>query len=58
MTNTSLPIFDTTVQKTTTWVNDLAEKLGWDNHHDVFQALRATLHAVRDRIPPEEVVEL
>lgn len=28
MTNTSLAVFDTTLQKTTTWVNDLAEKLG------------------------------
>lgn len=58
MTNTSLSIFDTTLQKTTTWVNDLAEKLGWDDRQNVFQALRITLHAMRDRVPPEEAVEL
>jgi len=40
------------------WVNELASKLGWDNRNDAFQALRVTLHAIRDRIPPEEAVEL
>jgi hypothetical protein len=26
---TGLPAFDTTVQKTNTWVNDVAKELGW-----------------------------
>ncbi len=58
MSSTGLPTFDTTLQKTTTWINELATKLGWDNRHNAFQALRITLHMVRDRIPPEEAVEL
>jgi len=58
MTNTGLSTLDTTLQKTATWINELAAKLGWDNRHDAFQALRITLHMVRDRIPPEEAVEL
>lgn len=58
MAHTGLSLFDTTVQKTNIWVNDLAAKLGWENRHDVFQALRTTLHALRDRIPPEEAVHL
>lgn len=57
MTTTGLSIFDTTVQKTNTWIKDLAGKLGWDNNHDVFQALRITLQVLRDRVPPEEAVE-
>jgi uncharacterized protein (DUF2267 family) len=44
-----LSIFDSTVQKTNTWIKDLAGKLGWDNNHDIFQALRITLQALRDR---------
>lgn len=58
MTSTGLSIFDTTLQKTNIWINDLAEKLGWENRHDTFQVLRIILQAVRDRIPPEEAVEL
>lgn len=57
MSKTGLSLFDTTVQKTTTWVNDLAAKLGWENRHDVFQALRVILHVLRDRVPPEEAVD-
>lgn len=56
MTNTALSVFDRTVQKTTTWVDDLAAKLGWDDRHNTFQALRITLHALRDRILPEEAI--
>lgn len=56
MANTALSVFDTTVQKSTTWVDDLAAKLGWDDRHNTFQALRITLHALRDRILPEEAL--
>ena len=58
MTSTGLSTIDRSLQKTTVWINELAAKLGWDNHDDAFQALRVTLHTVRDRIPPEEATEL
>lgn len=58
MTMTGLDVFDTTVQNTIPWVNELSNNLGWDNKHKVFQGLRATLHALRDRLTIEEAAHL
>ncbi|HLO85536.1 MAG TPA: DUF2267 domain-containing protein [Nostocaceae cyanobacterium] len=58
MTMTGLDIFDATVQKTMPWINELAKELGWDNKHQVFQGLRATLHTLRDRLTIEEAAHL
>jgi uncharacterized protein (DUF2267 family) len=58
MTMTGLDIFDATVQKTIPWINDLAKELGWENKHKVFQGLRGTLHALRDRLTVEEAAHL
>lgn len=58
MTMTGLDIFDATLQKTIPWVNELAQELGWENKHQVFQGLRATLHALRDRLTVEEAAHL
>lgn len=58
MTMTGLDTFDATVQKTIPWINELAKELGWENKHQVFQGLRATLHALRDRLTVEEAAHL
>lgn len=55
---TSLDTFDTTIHKTNAWLNELRQELGWDDRHAVYLALRATLHALRDRITVEEVAQL
>jgi uncharacterized protein (DUF2267 family) len=48
--------FDTTVQKTNIWLKDLMEVTGGDRGK-AYQALRALLHALRDRLTVEEAVE-
>lgn len=58
MTMTGLDIFDATVQTTIPWVNDLHHKLGWESKHQSFQALRATLHALRNRLTVPEATHL
>lgn len=58
MSATGLPAFDTTVQKTNTWVNDVAAELGWEDKHRAFQGLRVTLHALRDRLTVDEAAQL
>lgn len=58
MSMNELAVFDKTVQKTYTWVNDLALELGLEDKHRVFQGLRVTLHTLRDRLPVEEVAHL
>jgi uncharacterized protein (DUF2267 family) len=43
------------MQKTHEWLNQVGDELGFDNEHAAYAALRATLHAVRDRLPVELV---
>jgi uncharacterized protein (DUF2267 family) len=58
MSATGLAVFDTTLQKTNGWLKELMDELGWDDRHKAYLALRATLHALRDRLTVEEVAQL
>jgi uncharacterized protein (DUF2267 family) len=58
MAATGPDIFDATLQKTHGWLNDLMSELGGDDKRRAYLALRATLHALRDRLPVEEVAQL
>ena len=58
MSATGLDVFDTTLQKTNRWLKEIMEELGWKDRRNAYQALRATLHALRDRLPVEEVAHL
>jgi uncharacterized protein (DUF2267 family) len=58
MSNTGLPVFDTTVQETNLWLKAIMEGLHTDDRHLAYLALRATLHALRDRLGPENAVHL
>ena len=58
MSATGLEVFDRTVQKTNSWLHDLMEVLRWQDKHAVYLALRATLHALRDRLTVDEVAQL
>lgn len=50
--------FDRTLQKTHMWLNELSAQMAWDDTDKAYAALRATLHALRDRLPPVEAAEL
>lgn len=58
MSATGLEVFDTTVQQTNLWLKAIQEKLGSEDRHFAYLALRGTLHALRDRLPPELAVHL
>jgi uncharacterized protein (DUF2267 family) len=58
MSVTGLEVFDATVQKTNAWLKRLMEILESDDRHLAYLALRATLHALRDRLTVEEAAEL
>jgi uncharacterized protein (DUF2267 family) len=58
MSATGLDVFDTTLHKTNSWLNDLMQVLGWPDRHKAYMALKATLHALRDRLTVEEVAQL
>jgi uncharacterized protein (DUF2267 family) len=58
MSVTGLEVFDTTVHKTNSWLRELMDELGWSDRHKAYLALRATLHALRDRLTVQEVAQL
>jgi uncharacterized protein (DUF2267 family) len=54
----NLGVFDKTLEKTGQWVESVAHEIGSTDHERSFQVLRAVLHALRDRLPPDEAVHL
>lgn len=58
MSATGLPVFDNTVQQTNLWLKSITTKLGVDDRHLAYSLLKGTLHALRDRIGPENAVHL
>jgi uncharacterized protein (DUF2267 family) len=58
MSTTGLPVFDTTVQETNLWLKAVMEGLHTDDRHAAYLALRGTLHALRDRLGPDNAVHL
>jgi uncharacterized protein (DUF2267 family) len=51
-------VWDKSLAKSTDWLKELAAALGWDDPHLALQALRSVLHALRDRLPPDEAADL
>jgi hypothetical protein len=58
MSATGLSTFDKTLQETNAWLGSLMDYLHTDDLHAAHVVLRATLHALRDRIGPENAVHL
>ena len=40
------------------WLKELMEELDWQDRHRAYRALRAVLHALRDRLTVEETADL
>ncbi|HEV7918943.1 MAG TPA: DUF2267 domain-containing protein [Solirubrobacterales bacterium] len=49
---------DRSVQKTDTWIKEMAEELDTDDRQYAQRALRGFLHALRDRLPINEAAQL
>ena len=60
MTTTGLDVFDTTTQKTMLWLKEIDEEVGWTDkeRRHAYQALKACLHQVRDRLSLDEMAHL
>jgi hypothetical protein len=52
MSQTGLAAFNSTVQTTHRWINDMAERLGWADQRRAYLPLRAVLHALLVRGRP------
>ena len=58
MSATNVTALDHTVQETNVWLKAVQEELQLDNRQQAYNALRAVLHALRDRLPPEVAIKL
>lgn len=58
MTITGLDVFDRSIHKANDWLKDIMYELGTEDRHRAYLALRATLHALRDRLSVNEAVQL
>jgi len=57
MSTTGLAVFDETIHKTNAWLKEISQTLDCDQHGS-YQALRAVLHCLRDRLIDDEVTHL
>jgi uncharacterized protein (DUF2267 family) len=53
---TGLDVFDKSVQETNLWLKDVMARLETEDRHQAYRALRAGLHALRDRVGPQQAV--
>jgi uncharacterized protein (DUF2267 family) len=58
MSHTGLHVFDKTLQESNIWLKSLMDRLRTDDREYAYAVLKATLHALRDRIGPENAVHL
>ena len=52
----NLGVFEKTQQKTAHWIEGVSRYMGSTDDERSYHILRAVLHAVRDRLPPDEAV--
>jgi len=57
MTEADPSIIESSVEKTHIWLEELAQELGGDRRY-AYRALRAVLHALRDRVPVDVAAKL
>src|SRR5690606_15573602 len=58
MSSEQFTLFEETLQSSSVWLRELAEGAGEPDERRVYQLLGAALQALRDRLPPEEAVQL
>lgn len=54
----NLPVFEKTQQKTAHWIETVAHNMGSTDTERSYHVLKSVLHAVRDRLRPDEAVQL
>lgn len=53
-----MKLFEKTVEKANIWIKDTMVELGAEDPHQALHALRAGLHALRDRLTVDEAAQL
>ncbi|HEY2380296.1 MAG TPA: DUF2267 domain-containing protein [Terriglobia bacterium] len=55
---TGLDVFDSTIQRTNSWLKDLMLELNSSDHRKTYLTLRSVLHALRDHLTEDEALYL
>ena len=55
---TGIDVLEKSEQETNIWLNEIGERLDTADRRKAFNALRATLHAVRDRVGADHALHL
>ena len=58
MNRNGINIFNKTLQKTSVWLNEIMNETDIEDSHQAYTALRAVLHALRDRLTVDEAIDL
>jgi uncharacterized protein (DUF2267 family) len=58
MSQTGVTAFDSTIQTTNIWLNDIRDRLGWQDRQRTYGALRSVLHALRDHLSVDQAAAL
>jgi uncharacterized protein (DUF2267 family) len=58
MSNNEPSVIQHSVEKTHIWLGEIAEELGDEDRHYAYRALRAVLHALRDRLTVDVAAKL
>jgi uncharacterized protein (DUF2267 family) len=57
MTGTTIIALNRSMQVTMEWLHEIRNELKWDDDERVYDATKAVLHAVRDRLPLEDMMK-
>ena len=58
MSEPGVSVLDHTLQETNIWLKEIEEEIELESRQQAYSALRAVLHALRDRLPPEVAIKL
>jgi uncharacterized protein (DUF2267 family) len=58
MPDSGLPVIDGTVETTAAWLDEIAHRTGGGGRTRAYHVLRATFHALRDRLTADAAAEL
>ena|ERR1051325_4924077 len=58
MTPSAIAGFESTIHTTNLWLNEIMDRLNINDHQHAYHALRAVLHALRDRLPVNHAAAL
>jgi uncharacterized protein (DUF2267 family) len=58
MASEGLSVVDSAVEDLYRWIHEILDETGWDDRHYALQALRGSLHALRDRLLIDQMANL